>query len=169
MKNIIISFVFAITVHHTCSQSMRDTEKILDSLTRIGRFSGEVLVADQGRIKWEQSFGLSNLETSTLINHQTIFESASITKQFIALSVLQLRDKGLLSLEDHLDKFFAMPCLKGICIKHLLSHTSGLTDYEKLINEHRDISKIHFNQDVISIFSALSPPLDFLPGEKNGI
>ena len=82
-----------------------------------------------GKIIYEKYFGFKNEEKKTLIDENTIFGIASITKSFVALSILQLLEQGKLSLEDSISKY--IPYFKNtnnpypILIKHLLSHTPG--------------------------------------------
>ena len=82
-----------------------------------------------GEIIYEKYFGFKNEEKKTPIDENTIFGIASITKSFVALSILQLLEKGKLSLEDPISKY--IPYFKNanipypILIKHLLTHTPG--------------------------------------------
>ena len=82
-----------------------------------------------GEIIYEKYFGFKNEEEKTLIDENTKFGIASITKSFVALSILQLLEKGKLSLEDSISKY--IPYFKNanipypILIKHLLTHTAG--------------------------------------------
>lgn len=165
MKYFIASFL--ILLYISCpAQQFQSSQQLLDSLEKAERFSGTVLIAKNGKTAWTGSFGLADRQHNLAVNPATVFESASITKQFIAASILQLRDEKLLSLDDPLDKYFPLVCLKGILLKNLLSHTSGLTGYEVLINANNDKKRVHFNQDVLDIFKKLQPSLDFPPGEK---
>ncbi len=83
----------------------------------------------------ETTVGYADLENNIQISRQTNFRLASITKQFIAVAILVLIEKKLLSTEDTLLKFFPnFPDYgKDITIHHLLTHSSGLLDYENLI------------------------------------
>ncbi len=86
----------------------------------------EVLGWSQGRADWEQGIGIT-LETN--------FRLASVTKQFTAMAVLLLAERGQLRLEDTLAEYFTeLPAWgREIRVRHLLHHTSGLRDYEDLI------------------------------------
>jgi len=165
-RKILILNIFCFCAIASDAQIIENTERYLDSLSDANRFSGVILIADSGIVKWKKTMGFRNLPAKPKIDENTMFESASITKQFIAVSILQLRDKKMLSLEDSVTKFFNLQCLKGMTIKHLLSHTSGITDYEKLINLNKDRTKVFFNKDVLDVFTFCQPPLDFKPGEK---
>ena len=96
-----------------------------------------VLVARKGEAKplWEKGFGLANLKTNAPCTPETNFRLASLTKQFTAMCVLILAEQGKVGLEDRLGAFFTgLPSWgEVITVKHLLTHTSGLIDYEDVI------------------------------------
>lgn len=92
-------------------------------------------VVQDGKTVLAKGYGLANLEYAIPITPDTVFHSASISKQVTALAVLLLGDQGLLSVEDpvhvHLPELpdFGYP----ITIRHLLQHTSGLRDVTELL------------------------------------
>jgi CubicO group peptidase (beta-lactamase class C family) len=90
---------------------------------------------EHGQATTVRSFGLANLETGDRCEPHTNFRLASVTKQFTAMAILILAQRRELSLEDKLIRFFPdfLPCGKEMTIRHLLTHTSGLLDYEDLI------------------------------------
>ncbi|MBV9209906.1 MAG: beta-lactamase family protein, partial [Acidobacteria bacterium] len=65
-----------------------------------------VIVIRDGRVLLEKGYGLANIETGELITPRTVFDLASVSKQFTAVCVLMLAERGKLSLEDRLSKFF---------------------------------------------------------------
>jgi CubicO group peptidase (beta-lactamase class C family) len=90
---------------------------------------------ENGEASDVRSYGLANLQTREACQARTNFRLASVSKQFTATAILILADRGQLSLEDKLARFFPgfPPCGQEIAIRHLLTHTSGLPDYEDLI------------------------------------
>jgi len=94
-----------------------------------------VLVALDGKVLYRKAFGLANREERTPITTATNFRLASVTKQFTATAVLLLAERGKLSLDDPLTRFFPgfAKAAHGVKVRHLLGHTSGLLDYEDLI------------------------------------
>lgn len=81
------------------------------------------------------SFGLADLEQGIPCTPLTNFRLASLTKQFTAMAVLMLMEQKKLAFSERLRDFFPEfpPCGETITVRHLLSHTSGLLDYEELI------------------------------------
>src|SRR4030066_2344127 len=103
---------------------------------RAGESPGaSVLVAMNGKIVFVKTYGYANLEEKIFVETKTNFRLASVTKQFTAAAVLILVQRELLNLETKLtDIFTDFPAYGNkITIKHLLTHTSGLIDYEDLI------------------------------------
>ncbi|HEY4756904.1 MAG TPA: serine hydrolase domain-containing protein [Ignavibacteriaceae bacterium] len=113
-------------------------EKVEDLFSdyRAGESPGaSVLVAMNGKIVFVKTYGYANLEEKIFVETKTNFRLASVTKQFTAAAVSILVQRELLNLETKLtDIFTDFPAYGNkITIKHLLTHTSGLIDYEDLI------------------------------------
>jgi CubicO group peptidase (beta-lactamase class C family) len=94
-----------------------------------------VVVLTNGQVEFQCGYGLRDLRTRQRIDAQTNFRLASLTKQFTALAVMLLVDDGKLRYEDRLTDIFPdFPDYgRTITIRHLLTHTSGLKDYEDLM------------------------------------
>ena len=90
--------------------------------------SGAIVVAHHGQIVLEKGYGLAERSRGTTVEPTTPFFVGSLAKQFTAAAVLRLAADGRLRLDDSLGAFFpAVPIEKrGITVRHLLSHTSGL-------------------------------------------
>jgi CubicO group peptidase (beta-lactamase class C family) len=96
-----------------------------------------ILVKEDGRTVFQRGYGYTDLRTRTPINAQTNFRLASCTKQFTAMAVMLLVRDGKLRYDDRLaDVFPEFPQYGGaITIRNLLNHTSGLPDYEDLMDK----------------------------------
>ena len=97
-------------------------------------FMGAVLVAKDGTVLLEKGVGMANVEWDIPNTPETKFRLGSITKQFTATAVLQLVEKGLLSLDDPVKRYVpeAPETWNAITIHHLLNHTSGIPSYTDL-------------------------------------
>lgn len=86
----------------------------------------------RGEIVKAQGYGLANVELDVPAKAQTIFQSGSVGKQFTATAVMMLVEEGKVNLEDSITKYFDHAPLtwKPVKVKNLLSHTSGLAEYE---------------------------------------
>jgi len=113
--------------------SLKDKiEDIVRAEDRFCDFSGVVLVAERGKIIYRGAFGLANREHRVPNSLRTKFDIGSITKTFTALAILQLIEKGQLSLSDYLDTYVRdCPLAEKhkITVHHLLTHSSGIYDY----------------------------------------
>ena len=95
-----------------------------------------VLVKKDGKVLFERGYGVRDLRSNAKIDSQTNFRLASFTKQFTAMAIMLLVHDGKLRYDEHLtDVFRDFPDYgKAITIRNLLNHTSGLPDYEELMD-----------------------------------
>src|SRR5664279_3036607 len=70
------------------------------------RFNGNILVAKKGNIIYQQDLGYADFNTQRPLNDSSVFELASVSKQFTAMGIMLLKEKKLLSFEDNVTKFF---------------------------------------------------------------
>lgn len=104
-----------------------------------------VLVIRDGEAVVRRSYGYADLETRTPATPRTNYRLASVSKQFTATAILLLAQDGKLGLDDPVRKWLpSLPAkaADAITIKHLLTHTSGLIDYEDLMAEDA-VEQIH--------------------------
>lgn len=122
-----------------------DTEKTsVDSI--MAAYQGDVpgasvLVLRDGKPIIRRAYGMADLERNIAATPSTNYRLASITKQFTAAAILLLAEDGVVGLDDRVRKW--LPTLPeadaGITIRHLLTHTSGLIDYESLMPADLDV------------------------------
>lgn len=95
-----------------------------------------VAVVKDGKIVFKKGYGTANLEYDIPISTKTIFNIASVSKQFTAFAVYLLEKQEKLSLEDDIRKYIPeIPDYgKTVKIKHLLAHTSGIRDQASLVS-----------------------------------
>jgi CubicO group peptidase (beta-lactamase class C family) len=122
-------------------------------------------VIKNGVVVEVQGYGFANLEHMVPVHPDTIFQSGSVGKQFTAAAVLMLVEEGKIGLDDPISKYFenAPASWKEIKVRNLLSHTSGVPDYENRPNMI-DLHKEYSEDDLLKF--AMKLPLDFKPGEK---
>ena len=110
-----------------------------------------VMVIHNGKSVFAKGYGLADLVTKTPCTTNTNFRLASVSKQFTAMAVLILSERGKLKLDEKLTDFFPeFPAYgKQITVQQLLTHTSGLLDYEVLIPPGTTIPVL--DQDVLRL------------------
>lgn len=127
------------------------------------RPGASVMVVRDGRPVFVKSYGLAVLDGRIPATPETNFRLASVTKQFTAMSVMLLIERGQLSLDHTLtDIFPGFPAYgAGVTVRHLLTHTSGLVAYEDLMNPS-DTRQVH-DRDVLAMMASVDSTL-FPPG-----
>jgi CubicO group peptidase (beta-lactamase class C family) len=118
------------------SQS-NDFDVIFKGLTEHQSPGFAVLIRQNGRALFERGYGVTDLQSRHAIDSRTNFRLASCTKQFTAMAIMLLVHDGKLQYDQRLtDIFPGFPDYgKAITIRNLLNHTSGLPDYESLMDE----------------------------------
>lgn len=124
-----------------------------------------VMVRKDGRLLKVKGYGVANLEDGTPVTPETRMQTGSIGKMFTATGILLLVRDGKLSLDDSLAKFFpgSPEWWRPITIRHLLSHTGGVPDYEGE-KYSVDLKRDYTEDELIRFAQTMSP--DFAPGEK---
>lgn len=130
MKKLIISILFILSVIN--AQGQTDTSnisRIIQDQITSNNFEGTVLIADKGNVVFQRSTGYKDREIHSLIDNDTRFGIASITKMLTAILILQLNERGSLSLQDNIKELLPelnIPNGENITVHHLLLHISGL-------------------------------------------
>jgi CubicO group peptidase (beta-lactamase class C family) len=166
-------FLFFITCETICNAQAKHNvliykqiDSVLTTLQQRNKASGDLLIAENGKIVVDKSYGFANRETHSLLNENSLFELASISKQFTATAIMLLHERGKLNYDDKLVKYIPKLPYKNITIYQLLTHTSGLPNYEDMFDKNWDKNKIAFNKDLIEMLVKENAPLHFTPGEK---
>ncbi len=96
-----------------------------------------VLVVREGDAVVRRAYGLANVEDGVAATPRTNYRLASVTKQFTAAAILLLAEDGRLQLDDRVRSWLpSLPAATdAVTIRQLLTHTSGLIDYEDVIPE----------------------------------
>jgi CubicO group peptidase (beta-lactamase class C family) len=137
MKRILLLWLFLICTFSLSSQSPGLSNKI-DSLISINVTNSTpgcvVGIVKDGKILYKQCYGMANLDYRIPVTDSTVFNLASVSKQFTAFLVLLIEREGILSLDDEIQKY--IPELKNyghpITIRHLIHHTSGIPSTDNL-------------------------------------
>ncbi len=116
------------------AQSISDSaEAYLSKLHELDKFSGSVLVAKGDEVLYTGGFGHASIEFDVPNTPETRFRLGSITKQFTAVSILQLAEQGKIDLDgvitDYLPGYPAEPHGSKVTVHQLLNHTSGIPSY----------------------------------------
>jgi len=138
----------------------------LGGLARTGDFRGSALVARGDSVLLSKGYGVAD-EASAIPNApRTRFRIGSITKQFTAMAILILQERGKLRVEDRLCAYVAdcPEAWRPITLYHLLTHTSGIPNYTNFADFSALIGVATTDDQLIARFK--DRPLDFAPGAR---
>ena len=140
-------------------------DRYLTAMEQKKGFRGSVLIGQEDEILFNKGYGYANYEEKIKNTPDTLFAIGSITKQFTAMAIMQLYEKGLLDLDDAISKYIP-GVVEGdnITIKHLLTHTSGLINYTDLLLEMEEVPEDTSIDFVLGLFK--DEPLIFEPGTQ---
>jgi CubicO group peptidase (beta-lactamase class C family) len=116
--------------------SNKEIDTILSAVTKPDEPGLAAVVKKDGRVIFEQEYGVRKLGTTDKIDAETNFRLASVTKQFTAMAIMLLVKDGKVRYDQRLTEIFPeFPAYgKNITVRNLLNHTGGLTDYEELMD-----------------------------------
>ena len=139
-----------------------------------GQFNGVALVYDGGKVVHEGAFGIGNIDPVDTLDINSQFRLASVSKQFTAMAIMQLKESGKLQYDQDIRDFIPELPYTGITIRQLLHHVSGLPDYELLLDQSWKTDLAYDdparytdgNPEVIRMLVSKEPPVLFTPGEQ---
>ncbi|KAA2238503.1 serine hydrolase [Chitinophaga agrisoli] len=169
MRTLMLLLLFPVLF--SCRSSAQDAAKIdqlLGKYYEYGQFNGTVLVAKAGKIIFKKGYGYANFEWDILNTTDTKFRLGSITKQFTAMLILQLVEKGKIRLDGKVTDYLPYyPKDNGgkITVYQLLTHTAGVPNYTALPEFFSRYARNAYTpREFIPVFAEL--PLEFSPGSK---
>ena len=127
--------ILIVTASVSSQEKNLEVDKIFSGI-KPGEPGCAVAVSQTGNAVISRAYGLADLERNVPITRDTVFDAGSVRKQFVAAAVLLLVEEGKLSLSDDVRKYIhELPDYRHkITIDHLLTHTSGIRDWQPLLN-----------------------------------
>ncbi|MEM8520462.1 serine hydrolase domain-containing protein [Flavobacterium sp. PL12] len=130
-------------------------------------FNGAVAVKRKGKLIFKKGYGVANLKMQSPFLTSTSLEIASVSKQFTSTAILLLQQENKLNVTDFAYKYLGEDFpYHEITISQLLSHTSGIADYEPYFRKNWNPSVIAYNKDILNYFKTEKPKLLSPVGEK---
>ena len=170
MKKAFLFAVIAISLSSCAPYALKNTlPPAIDSLfvdyNQPAHPGASLAAIRDGRIVYSKAYGLADVEEKTPASAKTNYRLASVTKQFTATAILMLVDRGKLKLDSRLVDVLpgAPKYAPTVTIRHLLTHTSGLVDYEDLIPDSVTVQVL--DRDVLSLLNKIDS-VYFPPGTK---
>ena len=139
--------------------------KYIDDYSPNDKFNGTILVAKDDKVLSDKGYGMADYNNKIVNKPKTVFEIASLTKQFTATAILMLQEKKLLSVQDTIDKYIPnYPEGDKIKIYNLLTQTSGIPDYDQFSISSGKGKHTYTPEEIIELFK--SKPRNFETGTK---
>jgi len=168
------AFLFTVQAAFAQNDNTPSAQKIADKVdeymnaaVKNDQFSGSVLVAKDGSPFVSKGYGMANYELNVPNTPKTVFRIASLTKQFTAMAIVQLQERGKLNVGDSICRYLedCPSAWQPVTIRHLLTHTSGIKNYSSLPDWDDRISRLPYTRtEFVKVFRDI--PLQFSPGEK---
>lgn len=147
-----------------CSGITKQLDSYFKSLVADKTFSGSVLVAKEGKILLSEGYFKRNVDEGKNNNEATIHSIASLSKAFTSMSIMILKERGCIKLDDYVEKYIPeFPYKRKVKIRNLLNHTSGIYEFTNNPQVMED-NFYHKPKELLQYF--INEPLNFEPGTQ---
>lgn len=163
IKTVPIALVILVSFFAASAQSEAKVDEFVKTAMDMAKIPGiSLAVIKDGRPAIVKGYGLANIEHNVPVKPETIFQSGSVGKQFTAFAVMLLVDEGKIGIDDKIGKHLGdvSDAWSNITVRHLLTHTGGMTDYP----DSFDFRKDYTEDELLKIIK--ETPLAFKPGER---
>lgn len=145
-----------------------EVDDYIGKIMREKRVPGlSLAIVRSGELIKAKGYGLANVELNVAASENTVYQWASITKQFTGAAIQLLAVEGKLGIDDLLQKYYtrAPKAWRNITLRHLLTHTSGIRSYTSIPGFAREPRKDYNGEEIIALVRDL--PLEFKPGDRH--
>ena len=150
-------------------QTKKVSHKLDSLLKRINKrhdFHGSILVAKNGKILYNNQVGYANFRKKELLNEASLFQLASVSKQFTAAAIMLLVERNQIKLTDTVNNYFPDFPYENVTIKNLLNHTAGLPKYFWLAEHKWNQVKAPTNSEMMALLATSNVRRFFKPGRN---
>ena len=151
------------------SQTEEVRHKLDSLLKRINKrydFHGSLLVAKNGKILYHNQIGYADFKKKEPIHEASLFQLASVSKQFTAAAIMLLVERNQIQLTDTVNSYYPDFPYENVTIKNLLNHTAGLPKYFWLAEHKWKKQKAPTNSDMMALFESSKVQRFFKPGRN---
>ena len=142
-------------------------ESIINNLHKKKGFNGTVLVTKYDQVVYKGAFGFADFHRKDSLSTETAFQLASVSKQFTAMAIMMLKEKGKLHYDDSVQQYIPDFPYKGITIRQLLTHRSGLSNYTYFSDQlWPDRKQPMTNDDVLNMMTEHQPEVYAQPNAR---
>ncbi len=169
MRRLLLFLFILLSCNYTSAQTdteVKRLDSILTVLNKTNRFNGTVLYAAKGKVVYRKAFGVSDYRTNRPLTTNSSFNLASVTKQFVCMCIMILKERGQLQFDDDCKKYIPELPYDSISIRNLMTHTSGIPEYFDIFQLYKTPLDTLTNESLIKLYAVHKPPLDFATGTK---
>ena len=156
-------------VHYPEKVTKKVRHKLDSLLKRIHKrhdFHGAVLVAKNEKIVYENQIGTADFKKKIPLNKESVFQLASVSKQFTAAAIMLLNERNQIKLTDTVNTYFPDFPYKAVTIKNLLNHTAGLPKYFWIAEHEWQQEKAPTNSEMMEFLESTDVKRYFKPGRN---
>jgi CubicO group peptidase (beta-lactamase class C family) len=141
-------------------------DALLSQINKRNDFHGSLLVAKKGKIIYHNQVGISDFRKKKTLDENSVFQLASVSKQFTAAAIMILFEKNKLKLTDSVSHYFPKFPYKKVTIEHLLNHTAGLPKYFWLAEHKWKKPNAPTNKEMMQLIDESKVQRFFKPGRN---
>ncbi|REE82775.1 CubicO group peptidase (beta-lactamase class C family) [Lutibacter oceani] len=160
----------AILIEKYPEEATKEVRHKLDSLLkRINKrhdFHGAILVAKNGKIIYNNQIGYADFKKKEPLNEVSMFQLASVSKQFTAAAIMLLNERNQIQLTDTVNTYFPNFPYENVTIKNLLNHTAGLPKYFWIAEHKWQQEKAPSNSEMMELLESSNVQRYFKPGRN---
>lgn len=147
----------SVLIEHYPENVSKNVRHKLDSLlSRINKrndFNGSVLVAKNEKVLYSNQIGMADFRKKEPLNKESVFQLASVSKQFTAAAIMLLNEQNKIKLTDTVNTYFPDFPYRDVTIKNLLNHTAGLPKYFWVAEHKWDQNKAPTNKEMMALLA----------------
>ena len=146
-------------VHHKLDSLLKRINKRHD-------FHGAILVAKNEKIVYNNQIGYADFKKKERLNESSMFQLASVSKQFTAAAIMLLNERNQIQLTDTVNSYFPDFPYENVTIKNLLNHTAGLPKYFWIAEHKWKQEKAPSNSEMMELLESSNVQRFFKPGRN---
>ena len=144
----------------------RKLDSLLQRINKRHDFHGAILVAKGEKVLYQNEIGFADFRKKIPINEESVFQLASVSKQFTAAAIMLLREQGKVKLSDSVRAYYPNFPFEGVTIENLLNHTAGLPKYFWVAEHEWQQKKAPTNSEMMTLLESSKVQRFFKPGRN---
>jgi CubicO group peptidase (beta-lactamase class C family) len=162
-----LHFVFGLFFFQAALLSADQIDRYVEARMKRDNVPGaSIAVVRDGKVIKARGYGVADVELNVPATEHTVYQWASVSKQFTAAAIVLLAEDGKLKLNDLVSRYYtnAPAVWSNVTVRHLLTHTSGIKSYTSLPGFFRTLRKDYAPEELLDLVR--NEPFDFAPGER---